>query len=308
MDLDEIRALLAVADAGSFVAAARTLGQPRTTLRRRLDTLEARLGVILVERAARGARLTTAGAAAAEEGRVLIGRARRLRHAVQAAEGWPDRPLRLVWPHGLPSPLVVWVLTEMLRQIDGLRLDAAPADNPRAALTDDADLVVTLDGRIVDGPWTRFPLRPVRERLLGDERYLARRGRPETLAELREHPLLVWAPAGVDPTALPLRGGGVLPVEPRMASPDIHILREMAAAGAGLAYVPHGDPERPQPTQARLVPVLPERIGRKSSLDLLVPDGLLDMPRVAEVVAFCQRLVRTIQGAGSAGTGSSEAE
>lgn len=308
MDLDEIRALLAIADAGSFVAAARALGQPRTTLRRRLDTLEARLGVVLVERAARGARLTTAGVAAAEEGRVLIGRARRLRHAVQAAEGWPDRPLRLVWPHGMPPPLVVWVLAEMLRQIDDLRLDAAPADNPRAALTDDADLVVAIDGCPVDGPWTRFPLRPVDERLLADERYLARHGRPETLADLAAHPLLVWAPAGIEPTTIPLREGGVLPVEPRMASPDIHILREMAAAGVGLAYVPDGDPERPQATQARLVPVMPERIGRRSSLDLLVPDGLLDMPRIKEVVAFSRRLVRSIQGVGKAGIGSSDAE
>jgi DNA-binding transcriptional LysR family regulator len=50
MQLEEIEAMAAVADAGSFKAAASQLGISRTTLRRRVRSLEARTGVPLFDR------------------------------------------------------------------------------------------------------------------------------------------------------------------------------------------------------------------------------------------------------------------
>ncbi|MGB5311463.1 MAG: LysR family transcriptional regulator, partial [Polyangiales bacterium] len=48
MNLDELRAFVAVSETGSIVAAARSLNFARATLRRRLDELEARAGVPLL--------------------------------------------------------------------------------------------------------------------------------------------------------------------------------------------------------------------------------------------------------------------
>ena len=44
MDLDSLRALVAVADAGSLLGGAERLGLARSTLRRRLDELEVLAG------------------------------------------------------------------------------------------------------------------------------------------------------------------------------------------------------------------------------------------------------------------------
>lgn len=44
MDLEELRAFLDVVQTGSFLAAADSLGVSRTTLRRRVEALEARAG------------------------------------------------------------------------------------------------------------------------------------------------------------------------------------------------------------------------------------------------------------------------
>ena len=60
MDLVEVSAFLAVAETGSFAAAAQKLGCPRTTLTRRIDALEARAGTKLLERGRSGAKLTAA--------------------------------------------------------------------------------------------------------------------------------------------------------------------------------------------------------------------------------------------------------
>jgi DNA-binding transcriptional LysR family regulator len=48
MNLDELRALIAVVDTGSMIAASKVTRMPRVSLRRRLDELEARAGVALL--------------------------------------------------------------------------------------------------------------------------------------------------------------------------------------------------------------------------------------------------------------------
>ncbi|MEM6927805.1 MAG: LysR family transcriptional regulator [Myxococcota bacterium] len=78
LDWNDLHALLAVVDAGSLTGAARVLGCSQPTVGRRLDALEARLG-LLVERTAQGCRLTPRGHAIHE-------RALQMRRAVDDIE------------------------------------------------------------------------------------------------------------------------------------------------------------------------------------------------------------------------------
>src|SRR6516162_5882605 len=61
MDLNAIRMFVAVVQVGSLSAAATRLGIPLPTLSRRIRDLERQLKVQLLERSARGAKLTDAG-------------------------------------------------------------------------------------------------------------------------------------------------------------------------------------------------------------------------------------------------------
>lgn len=61
-DWNDLKYLLAVAEHGSTLAAARHLGVNQSTVQRRLTELEGRLGLRLVERSPSGYRLTKAGA------------------------------------------------------------------------------------------------------------------------------------------------------------------------------------------------------------------------------------------------------
>lgn len=60
-DLDEIRSFLALARAGSFVSAGRLINRDPAVVTRRLNQLEGRLGIRLVERTTRKVALTEAG-------------------------------------------------------------------------------------------------------------------------------------------------------------------------------------------------------------------------------------------------------
>jgi len=62
MDLDATRMFVGVVQAGSLSAAAPRLGTPLPTLSRRIRDLERQLRVQLLERSARGTKLTDAGA------------------------------------------------------------------------------------------------------------------------------------------------------------------------------------------------------------------------------------------------------
>src|SRR5260221_10025593 len=61
-ELDDIRALVEVVDSGGFALAARRLGVAKSIVSRRITRLEVELGARLLNRTARGASPTEAGA------------------------------------------------------------------------------------------------------------------------------------------------------------------------------------------------------------------------------------------------------
>ena len=80
LDLSEIAAFVALAEAGSFVAAAARLGRDATVVSRRIQALESRLGVRLADRTTRQVVLTEAGNA-------YLRRVRPLLEALEDANG-----------------------------------------------------------------------------------------------------------------------------------------------------------------------------------------------------------------------------
>jgi len=75
MDLRQLAALVAVADEGSFSAAARALNTVQSNVSTHIARLERELGAVLVDRA--GGMLT-------EEGEVVVGRARRIQRELES--------------------------------------------------------------------------------------------------------------------------------------------------------------------------------------------------------------------------------
>src|SRR5690242_1856078 len=61
MNLNDVAVFIKVVEAGSFTAAAKLLGHPKTSVSRRIASLEAALGVRLLQRTTRSLALTDAG-------------------------------------------------------------------------------------------------------------------------------------------------------------------------------------------------------------------------------------------------------
>ena len=110
LDWSDLRHALAIAEAGSLAGAARSLGVNHTTVLRRLDALEARLGARLFDRQRSGYTPTVAGQALVAQARYMADRAHEIERQVMGLDRELTGLLRVttafvIMEHLLPAPL-----------------------------------------------------------------------------------------------------------------------------------------------------------------------------------------------------------
>ena len=280
MDLEELRAFLAVADTGSFLTAAKSLRLSRATLRRRIDQLEARAGVLLVDRTRIGASLTEAGNVLAKRGRLMVQEASALIESVRELGSEPSGVLRVLLPVGLPphllTPLLAFCRSKYPRVFYRLHF----SDDPAGGLIENIDVAVHFGDKSPIGPWVSREVTRLRVWMIASAEYLAQRGTPKTIAELAQHDLFAWECPGEDGRLWPTLRGGTFAVNPVLVTRHIHLLRQFAIGGLGIALVPDAVLPDPGVAEGALVPVLPDLVGREIGLRLIVPAVLSEIPRI----------------------------
>lgn len=284
MDLEDLRGFLAIAETGSFLGAATNLGVPRGTLRRRIDALEARAGVPLLDRSARGVTVTEAGAKLVERGRRLLDEGVALLAAVREAGREPTGPMRVHVPVGLPPSAFVAIVEIQRVFLPELGVTLLMREDPLADLREDVDIAIHFGGGPTSPRGVRRELVRMPIRVLASPQYLARRGPPTSVAELAEHRLAAWQGPEHDPLAWPLRDGGRVAVAPMLISNDAHVLRRHVRAGFGLALLPDADLDPFGLPVDELVPVLDEVVGSDVALNLTMPEALAESRKITKMV------------------------
>jgi DNA-binding transcriptional LysR family regulator len=100
-DWNDIRLLLAVADRGSFHAAARALGVDQTTVSKRIAYLEEEMGRPLFRRRRSGARPTVAGLAVLSRAQSMASGAAQIEHAIRGLTVLPPPVITIAATAGL---------------------------------------------------------------------------------------------------------------------------------------------------------------------------------------------------------------
>lgn len=288
MDLDELKALLVVADVRSMQAAARELGWPRATVRRRIDSLEARVGVPLLYRDKRGANLTDAGQIMVERGRAVI----RQVDAMIAQAASPTSPMRgdirAIIPVGLPPWLIGQGLQTMSMMYPDIRWRLTVSANPLKDAIANADVLVHFGPQRPAGEWLSIRVAESPMRLLASPTYLEANGTPTTIEELQAHCLLSWELAGEAPNIWRTAAGESFEIKPLAASNDLVLLREAARAGAGIGSFADGFGDDPQAAPGSLVEVMPGLMGTMYGV-ISVPEALQDLDPMASLLAMVRR-------------------
>jgi DNA-binding transcriptional LysR family regulator len=191
---DDLRYLIAVARAGRMVSAATLLGVDHTTVRRRIDRLEAALGVRLLDRGADGWELTAIGREVATR---AAGLENIVENVVGATSGGADEvrgTVRIVAPDGFGATFVTAALAAVQAEHPAITVELITSTRPLSLRGAGFDLAVTI-GSAATSRLASEPLAAYALRLYASPGYVATHPLIRSLADLDSHPLVFYVDA-----------------------------------------------------------------------------------------------------------------
>lgn len=276
--MNQIRAMrvfLRVAELGSLTAASADLGYSHGMASAILNDLESYLGVRLLERTTRGARLTEEGALYADRARGILTQIEALEDEVGSTERRPRGTLRVQIPPGLLRLVVAPELPGFFADYPEIRLELMARNVIPDFVGDRLDAAVFV-GDLPDSALVARTVGHVPLITLAAPEYLARRGTPATPADLAAHDTIgVMASATGRASPWSFQKGGAFE---RFAPSGPLIVEEVGAAvtaasgGIGIvqlaSYLAFNEVR-----SGRLVPVLDDWRPGAFEVRLVLPPG-----------------------------------
>ncbi len=222
-----LQLLVAIADGGSFTAAASRLGLTPSAVSKAVTRVEARLGVRLLQRTTRRVALTDAGEAYLARGRQLIAAFEGLERETSSRDDTLRGTLRVTAPTVYGSVKVAPVLVALARKHPALDVHLKCDDRLLDMVAERIDVAV----RVLSALPAEFVARTLiddRRGLYASPAYLRGARAPRSLNDLASHTVIVYSGA----SGMPRRGRVMF------ATDHIIAAREAARGGLGIAELP----------------------------------------------------------------------
>jgi DNA-binding transcriptional LysR family regulator len=291
----ELAEFAAVARQLSFAKAALELGLHPSVFSRRIQMLERKLAVRLLERDTRRVALTDAGA-------VLLARALDIHARIAAAATEiaalarePTGTLHLTVPNLLGQLHIAPLMPAFLGRHPHLKLRMTFSDRYEDLMQSGFDAAVRVGALEAGGNLRVRKLAPNRRVLCAAPSYLARAGTPRHPSELSQHKTLHFS-ANAARAVWQLKGpkGAIeAAVDPVLIADNGEVLRQAALAGMGIAILPTflvgGDL-----AAGRLVTAFPDYVPRESTISVVYRNAPHPPRRVRVLIDF---LVEAFRGA-----------
>jgi DNA-binding transcriptional LysR family regulator len=246
LDVRRLRVLREVAAHGSFSAAAEALSYTQSAVSQQIAALEREAGSRLVERSARGVRLTDAGRALVSHADAILARLADAEQELRAIAGLRGGRLRLAaFPSACSTlaPLAVARFRERHPGVDLSLHPAEPDEGERLLRAGEVDIALSIE--------TTFAARHAddvdRVALLDDPMYIMLpRGHPMAgrarlrLADLAEDPWMIGTAGHCPDASIFLRACQAAGFEPSIAFnlDDYNAIQGFVAAGMGVSFIP----------------------------------------------------------------------
>ena len=187
-----IPVFVAVVENGGFSAAARTLGISKSAVSKRINQLEAHLGVRLLHRTTRKLSLTEAGERYFEHAAQALTAAGQAENAVTELQGEPQGQLRINAPMSFGRLHVAPLIPKFLKVCPKLQIDLVMDDRKVDLVAGGFDVAIRA-GNLPASTLIARKLAPVRQVLCASPDYIDRYGRPATPAELSDHNCVLYS-------------------------------------------------------------------------------------------------------------------
>jgi DNA-binding transcriptional LysR family regulator len=233
--LQELSVFVRVAETGNLSKVAREFGLSQPSVSRMVASLEARLGVKLLLRTTRRVNLTDAGAVFLERSRRILGELDEAAHAARGVDSLHGM-LRVLMPGAFATREVIPHLPAFLDQHPRLKIELRISDHIDDLVAEGADLALRL-GALADSAFGARLLASSPLLLIASPAYLARRGIPETLADLPAHDC-IFGPGVLGRSGWSFRcsgASGSVPVGGRVQVTSADGVTACVRAGLGIA-------------------------------------------------------------------------
>lgn len=229
-----------VAALGSLSAAARALGMSQTMATKHIAAIEDRLGVKLLHRTTRRLALTEAGRRFLDSTERILAEIEEAEAAASADRLEARGTLRVNVPVSFGTREVAPLLPDFARSHPSVTVDLGLNDRVVDLIEEGWDLAVRI-GRLAESAMIARKLSPCRTALCAAPAYLAARGMPHRVADLRDHNCLGYTLSealGSDRWSFGADGEVTVPVSGNLRANNGDALVAAAVAGQGLIYQP----------------------------------------------------------------------
>lgn len=226
---------VAVGEAGSFAGAARRLGMSPPAVTRAIASLEARLGVKLLQRTTRYVRVTDAGQRYLDDARRIVAEVDEADEAVAGINAAPRGQLTVTAPVLFGKLYVMPGIVAYLQRYPQVAVSALFLDRVVNMLEEGVDVAVRI-GPLPDSSLRAIKVGEVRRVLCAAPDYLAAHGVPAQPADLQAHTTI--AATSVSPTVEwkfgPAGDTEAVRLQPRLLVTSNDSAIEAAKAGLGI--------------------------------------------------------------------------
>jgi DNA-binding transcriptional LysR family regulator len=235
-NLNHLATFAALAETGSFAAAARRLRLPTSTVSEHVAALEKNLGLQLVIRTTRRNRLTEAGQVLAQGAARMVDSVTETLAGLEAHVARPIGTLRVSLPFAFAADIVGPAIGRFAALYPGIRLGISVSNEVEDLIAGGFDLAVRI-GPLEDSRLIRRSLGTMAQDLVSSAAYLRARGRPDRPSALEGHCIVGLRPAGTV-TFLGPDGPETVMLEAQVSVNDPKTALAIVRGGAGIAVVP----------------------------------------------------------------------
>ncbi|QKJ85742.1 LysR family transcriptional regulator [Paramixta manurensis] len=284
--LQDMALFALVAECGSFTAAARRAGLPKSSVSQRISQLEQTLGLRLLNRTTRQLNLTFAGERYLIHCQEIMQASERADQAIERLRANPSGRLRITSPAGIGATLLARCNAEFQRRFPDVTLEVSVSDDIRDLVQEGFDVALRT-GKPQDSSLIGRRVGYCQRQLVASAHYLAQHPAIEHPQQLAEHRCIAhraWTEWLLKRQDAYYRW--LLP--PSHLTDNLVYARECALGDAGITLLPRFL-THDLLAQRRLVEVLPEWEVEGNELWLVYPGRKLNSPALATFVDFALR-------------------
>jgi DNA-binding transcriptional LysR family regulator len=234
--MNEVSVFVKVVEAGSFSAAARRLGMPKTTVSARVAGLEKRLGVRLIQRTTRKLRMTEAGEKYFHHCAIAVREVELGEAALQAVKGKPHGVLKVTAPPVIGNTVLPRIAHAYAMKYPDVSLDLVLTDRVVDLVGEGVDLAIRAAGTLKDSSLVARRFFEVRSSLCASPKYLRKIAKP---AHPRDLTNAAFVTHSVQKSVVLTNGRSnfEVPMTGRVRIDDFTAIRELTILGEGIAWL-----------------------------------------------------------------------